>query len=84
MKAAIREAAALLLADGATDPSLETVRQGGLPLPHLSLEPVHQRGWGSSYAALARGSIDTERLRWSDPAACRALEWNLWSRCLQR
>jgi DDE superfamily endonuclease len=32
-------------------------------LPHLSLEPVHQRGWGSSYAALTRGRIDTERLR---------------------
>ena len=24
-------------------------------LPHLSLEPVHRRGWGSVYAALARG-----------------------------
>jgi hypothetical protein len=32
-------------------------------LPHLSLEPVHQRGWGSVYAALARGRVDTERLR---------------------
>jgi DDE superfamily endonuclease len=32
-------------------------------LPHLSLEPVHQRGWGSSYAALARGEVDAERLR---------------------
>jgi DDE superfamily endonuclease len=32
-------------------------------LPHLSLEPAHQRGWGSVYAALARGRIDTERLR---------------------
>jgi hypothetical protein len=32
-------------------------------LPHLSLEPVHQRGWGSTYAALARGRIDAERLR---------------------
>jgi DDE superfamily endonuclease len=32
-------------------------------LPHLSLEPVHQRGWGSVYGALARGRIDTERLR---------------------
>jgi Transposase DDE domain len=32
-------------------------------LPYLSLEPVHQRGWGSSYAALARGRIDTQRLR---------------------
>ncbi|MDP9208560.1 MAG: transposase [Actinomycetota bacterium] len=32
-------------------------------LPHLSLEPVHRRGWGSAYAALARGRIDAERLR---------------------
>jgi hypothetical protein len=32
-------------------------------LPHLSLEPAHQRGWGSVYAALARGRIHTERLR---------------------
>jgi hypothetical protein len=32
-------------------------------LPHLSLEPAHRRGWGSTYAALARGRIDTERLR---------------------
>jgi hypothetical protein len=31
-------------------------------LPHLSLEPVHRRGWGSAYAALARGRIDIERL----------------------
>jgi hypothetical protein len=31
-------------------------------LPQLSLEPVHQRGWGSVYAALARGRIDAERL----------------------
>jgi hypothetical protein len=28
-------------------------------LPHLSLEPVHQRGWGNVHAALARGRIDT-------------------------
>ena len=32
-------------------------------LPHLSLEPAHRRGWGSLYAALARGHIDAERLR---------------------
>src|SRR4029450_12419070 len=32
-------------------------------LPHLSLEPVCRRSWGSVYAALARGRIDTERLR---------------------
>jgi hypothetical protein len=32
-------------------------------LPHLSLEPIHQRGWGSTYAALACGQIDAEQLR---------------------
>jgi hypothetical protein len=32
-------------------------------LPHLSLEPVHRRGWGSAYAALACGRIEVERLR---------------------
>jgi hypothetical protein len=32
-------------------------------LPHLSLEPVHRRSWGSAYAALARGCLDAERLR---------------------
>jgi hypothetical protein len=32
-------------------------------LPQLSLEPAHRRGWGSTYAALACGRIDTERLR---------------------
>jgi hypothetical protein len=32
-------------------------------LPHLSLEPVCRRGWGSVYAALARGRLDAERLR---------------------
>jgi hypothetical protein len=32
-------------------------------LPYLSLEPVHRRGWGSVYAALAHGRVDVERLR---------------------
>jgi hypothetical protein len=32
-------------------------------LPHLSLEPVCRRGWGSAYAALACGRINAERLR---------------------
>jgi hypothetical protein len=32
-------------------------------LPHLSLEPVCRRGWGSAYAALARGRVQVERLR---------------------
>ena len=29
---------------------------------HLSLEPVHRRGWGSLYAALARGTVRTHHL----------------------
>ena len=57
-------------------------------LPHLSLEPVHQRGWGSVYAALARGRIDTERLRDllashlpdSDPSVF-AVDVTTWPRC---
>jgi DDE superfamily endonuclease len=32
-------------------------------LPPLSLEPTCRRGWGSVYAALARGQVDAERLR---------------------
>src|SRR5688500_3277002 len=31
-------------------------------LPHLSLPPVHRRGWGSVYAALAVGEVDADRL----------------------
>ena len=30
---------------------------------NLSLQPAHGRGWGSFYAALARGRIDAEVLR---------------------
>jgi hypothetical protein len=32
-------------------------------LPHLSLEPICRRGWGSIDAALARGRVDAGRLR---------------------
>jgi Transposase DDE domain len=57
-------------------------------LPHLSLEPVHQRGWGSVYAALARGRIDAERLRDllvsslpdADPLVF-AVDVTTWPRC---
>ena len=42
-------------------------------LPQLSLEPAHRRGWGSTYAALARGRIDAERLRTCSQAACHPL-----------
>jgi hypothetical protein len=57
-------------------------------LPHLSLEPVHRRGWGSVYAALARGEVDAERLRdllaGSLPAAdppVFAVDVTTWPRC---
>jgi len=37
---------------------------GPQPSPvHLSLEPVHRRGWGSLYAALSEGYIHVDRLR---------------------
>jgi hypothetical protein len=57
-------------------------------LPHLSLEPVCRRGWGSVYAALARGRIDTERLRdllvrtlpAADPLVF-AVDVTTWPRC---
>ncbi len=31
--------------------------------PHLSLAPVHRRGWCSLYAALSQGHIDAESVR---------------------
>jgi Transposase DDE domain len=57
-------------------------------LPQLSLEPVHRRGWGSAYAALADGRIDAERLRDllasflpdADPLVF-AVDVTTWSRC---
>jgi hypothetical protein len=59
-----------------------------LSLPHLSLEPAHQRGWGSTYAALVCGRIDTERLRDllvrflppADPLVF-AVDVTTWPRC---
>jgi hypothetical protein len=57
-------------------------------LPHLSLEPVHQRGWGSLYGALAHGRMDAERLRDllagslpdADPLVF-AVDVTAWPRC---
>jgi hypothetical protein len=59
-----------------------------LSLPHLSLEPAHQRGWGSTYAALVCGRIDTDRLRDllvrflppADPLVF-AVDVTTWPRC---
>lgn len=37
---------------------------GSVPSPpHLSLAPIHRRGWGSLYAALSRGEIDQDLTR---------------------
>jgi hypothetical protein len=65
---------------------------GSVPSPvHLSLAPVHRRGWGSLYAALSRGRIDEVPLR--DLLARRhlagdgerpsvyAVDVSVWSRC---
>jgi hypothetical protein len=45
-----------------TDAILTTHDSSPSPV-HLSLQPAHRRGWGSFYAALARGRIDAEVLR---------------------
>lgn len=65
---------------------------GSVPSPpHLSLTPIHRRGWGSLYAALSKGSIDGERMRGlladqrltDDPGRARvyAVDRSSWSRC---
>jgi hypothetical protein len=64
-----------------------------VPSPaHLSLQPLHRRGWGSLYAALDRGRIDAEALRRAysptirlrprkrDARLC-AVEVSVWPRC---
>lgn len=61
------------------------------PAPvHLSLQPAHRRGWGSCYAALARGRIDAELLRellvrhplaGSGATPVYAVDTSVWPRC---
>jgi hypothetical protein len=55
---------------------------------YLSLEPVHRRGWGSLYAALARGRIDNAGLRaligrhpLPDGQPIYAVDVSVWPRC---
>ena len=57
-------------------------------LPHLSLAPLHRRGWGSVYGALADGRIDVDALRAlvaRQPAAggppVYAVDVSVWPRC---
>src|SRR5215204_6806661 len=57
---------------------------------HLSLEPAHRRGWGSFYAALARGRIDAgvrrdllvrHPLAGSGTTPVSAVDTSVWPRC---
>jgi hypothetical protein len=57
-------------------------------LPHLSLEAVHQRSWGSTYAALSRGHVDLRALRnllahhsLHDGEPIYAVDVSTWPRC---
>jgi len=64
-----------------------------MPSPaHLSLQPAYRRGWGSLYAALDRGRIDTEALRkllarhplasgGVDEPLVFAVDASVWPRC---
>jgi len=72
-----------------TDAVLST---GNAPSPpHLSLAPIHRRGWGSLYAALERGRIDAEALRnllagvqladADERARVYAVDRSSWPRC---
>ncbi len=65
---------------------------GSVPSPvHLSLAPVHRRGWGSLYAALSRGRIDEGSLREllarrasvgdGKRPSVYAVDVSVWSRC---
>jgi hypothetical protein len=55
---------------------------------YLSLEAIHRRGWGSLYAALANGQIDTELLRsllarhpLDNGQPIYAVDVTVWPRC---
>jgi hypothetical protein len=66
---------------------------GALPSPaHLSLQASYRRGWGSLYAALDRGRIDTKALRGllarhplalgdTDETPVYAVDVSVWPRC---
>jgi hypothetical protein len=57
-------------------------------LPHLSLLPLHRRGWGSVYAALADGSLEADALRGAvaerpldGGQPIYAVDVSVWPRC---
>src|SRR5688500_8374932 len=65
---------------------------GAVPSPvHLSLAPAHRRGWGSLYAALARGEIAAAAVEGllaaqplpldDDAVPLYAVDGSVWARC---
>jgi hypothetical protein len=57
-------------------------------LPHLSLLPLHRRGWGSVYAGLAEGWLDPDAMRaavasrpLADGRPIYAVDVSVWPRC---
>ena len=59
-----------------------------LALPHLSLAPLHRRGWGSLYTALRAGEIDSSALQTliraqplPDTPPIYAVDCSIWPRC---
>jgi len=65
---------------------------GAVPSPvHLSLQASHRRGWGSLYAALARGTMDAAALRdllaqiplsgAENEQPVYAIDVSVWDRC---
>lgn len=57
-------------------------------LPQLSLQPIHRRGWGSLYDALAAGRLDEAALRrlvaghpLAGGAPIYAVDTSVWARC---
>ena len=57
-------------------------------LPHLSLSPLHRRGWGSVYGALTAGSLSADALRAALSARplaggepVYAVDVSVWPRC---
>src|SRR5215212_9684825 len=57
-------------------------------LPHLSLQAVHRRGWGSLYDALAEGALDVAALGATlaqypaaDSQPVYAVDLSVWPRC---
>ena len=72
-----------------TDAILSTDASAPSPV-YLSLQPAHRRGWGSFYAALARGRVDAEVLRdllvhhplaGSAATPVYAVDTSVWPRC---